>query len=834
MMKNIDTRVSIYKKALEVSWLAAIFLIPLFFNPLSHYAFYLNKALLFQFLVFVMLAFTIADWIYSKSSLHRISWKQIVGNPLQLSILVFGLLAIIATVASITPAISFWGSLNRVEGLLTLLCWILFFLILAHNLRHREQLFRAIYTLLLSSAVVSILGILEYYFPEAMYHLFHTALGGRSSSTTGNVLSLSAFLAMVIPLTLAFIVRSWNQIKEGRNNLILAALIVLLVLQFWCLWLAQYSVTILLFIIAPIIFITLLGIVKRKKIFLSLGLTCLLALGIIATLIVIPMLLPGAATKKSDVADSSAIITPEELGLITIREGRIQYWRSAIDIILKTPEVPFSNDSLNPIRAFIGYGPETFIITFQSVFPEELKSSYTSVSSLIDRPHNHYLYLATTIGLLGLASFIAILVLFFYLSWRYLRSAKLEIDRLLLIAIVAGMVQYMADSLFNPSTLSAELVFWLMLALVPIMGRLVSSNSSIQDEVGQQPVKVREIIPSSARARTFMSIFCLVLLVASGIMLTIGPFRADMELQRGLKLQAERSPEAVFAFSRATEIQPGRAAYWGSLAGYAYEIALYTGKESIKTDLLTYSTYAYEKAIEMEPYISYWYLFLADEYTYWAQIGANDKWSDALSLYDKGLQLFPDNAVILNKWSLALIIKGDFSEARTKLEYAASVDPDWVETSFLSGLLLAEEGKDNEATQEIITTIQERPSNLSYFDYLCYNLIVYDMVYPLGNVLESYTQEIPSEWIPHAMLGITDFYSVGLDESIDEFNTAMSLVPDEDAGVIFRVILGLSDLSPNFKMLLPDVANEWRDKLAQSPDRDILLPLLDELIDTSD
>jgi len=127
ILENVDTRASIYKRALEVSWLAVIFLIPLFFNPLSHHAFYLNKALLFQFLVFVMLAFSIADWIYSKSSLNRISWKRIIRTPLQLSILVFGLLAIIATIASITPAISFWGSLNRVEGLLTLLCWILFF-----------------------------------------------------------------------------------------------------------------------------------------------------------------------------------------------------------------------------------------------------------------------------------------------------------------------------------------------------------------------------------------------------------------------------------------------------------------------------------------------------------------------------------------------------------------------------------------------------------------------------------------------------------------------------------------------------------------------------------
>ena len=117
----------------------------------------------------------------------------------------------------------------------------------------------------------------------------------------------------------------------------------------------------------------------------------------------------------------------------------------------------------------------------------------------------------------------------------------------------------MVDSLFNPSTLSAELVFWLLLSLVAVMGRLVSIDRHIQEEVERQPEKVKEIIPSSARARSYMSLSCIVLLVASGIMLTMGPFRADMELQRGLKLEAEGSPEAVFALSRATEIQPALA-----------------------------------------------------------------------------------------------------------------------------------------------------------------------------------------------------------------------------------------------------------------------------------
>jgi tetratricopeptide (TPR) repeat protein len=206
---------------------------------------------------------------------------------------------------------------------------------------------------------------------------------------------------------------------------------------------------------------------------------------------------------------------------------------------------------------------------------------------------------------------------------------------------------------------------------------------------------------------------------------------------------------------------------------------------------------------------------MADFYAYWANKGATDKWPAALSLYDKASQLFPDNAVILNKWSLALIIKGDFDEARTKLDYTASIDPEWAETSFLSGLLLTMEGKNDDAMNKLTAPIRERPANLNYFIDLCIRLdYIYDMVSPLRDALETHIQKVPDDWICHAMLGTTSLICDDLDKGIDEFNTAMMLVPGNDAGDLFRAILKLS-------------------KLDQSPERDTLLPELDKLIDQS-
>jgi O-antigen ligase/tetratricopeptide (TPR) repeat protein len=828
-MENKDTGASIYKGALEMTWLAVIFLVPLFFNPLAHQAFYLNKTLLLQFLVMLMLAFWTADLVLSRASHKELEWRSILISPLHLTILVFGVVAILATVTSITPAISFWGSYFRKAGLLTLICWILFFLILAQQIRSRTQMFRAIYVLLLSSGIVSVLGILQHFFPSILPNL---ELTGRIFSASGNALSLSAFLAMVIPFNLALMVYSWSKRKEAYNTRILIGLIILLALQFWCLWLAQYSITILLYVIAPLIFILLLGIVKRKRLLLSLGAVCLLALGIIASLLMSPLLSPSNAVKAPETPSSALSLDAEELGLKTLG-WRIQYWHSAINIVIKSPEVPFSNDRLHDFRRLIGYGPETFIVTFQLFLPEEMEEHQTLLVAPLTRPHNHYLYLAITVGLLGLMSFLSMLAVFFYLCFRYLRRAKTDIYILLLTAMAASMVQYMADIFFNPSTISPELVFWLTLSFVPALGRLTVSDEPEQTQAADstrldssQKVYVNKI-------RRYISAGCALVLIVIGFGITVRPFQADMYLQQGLNLQARYSEKAMPALDKAVRLAPGEAVYWHSLGSYEYFVACIVKEEALKTDILTLATNDFEKARELEPYVAYRYHVLADVYTYWAEAGAIDKWPIALSLYDKASQLIPRNAIILNKWSLALIIKGDLDEAQTKLDYSASIDPNWAETSFLSGLLLAREEKNDEAVLKLSATIQDKPANLNYFIDLCQHLMVYDMVSPLRDSLEAYIQETPGDWTAHALLGITSLFGNNVDKSLAELNSAMLLVPNNNTGDLFRAILKLSNISPPFRKALPGVATEWRAKLAQSPERDMLLPTFDKLVGTS-
>ncbi|MEA3254104.1 MAG: O-antigen ligase family protein, partial [Chloroflexota bacterium] len=533
-------------------------------------------------------------------------------------------------------------------------------------------------------------------------------------STTGNALSLSSFLAMTMPLTMALLAMAWSKRRKERNARRLAALGVLLALQFYCLWLAQYSVTILLFIIPPVLFITLLGISSRKKWILGVGAACLVGLAVVAALFLTSLATP-AAENPIQTTSSDVQVNEENLRLESHIYGRARQWWSSVDIVRKASEVPLPHDPFPPsLRPLIGYGPETYTASLQRFFAPEYRSVCTSVSTLRDRPHNHYLYLAATMGILGLLAFLTVLGTFFYGSFRSLRRAGPQTYKLLLIALMAGMGGYMADMLFNPSTLSAELVFWLMLAISGLW-----ANDSINST---NPINSTNSRALRASRRKYLPLACVVMAIIVALGLTIRPLLADVELQKALNLQAQDSASTVFAFDRTTKIYPREPVYWGYLGGYSYDVAL-QASEGARHTILELSTSALEQARELEPYTAYRYYTLADVYLYWAYIGAADKWEKTLSLYAQAGELFPDNAVITNKEALALLIKGDFGQAQAKLDRAMAIDPGWAETCFLSGLLLAREGRAAEAAPELIAPLAERPENLGRFSEFCRKLI---------------------------------------------------------------------------------------------------------------
>ena len=536
-MKMLDSNNSSLRptldKAIEFIWLLVIFLIPLYFNPFTLNSFYFVKSLVLVLLMCTMLGLFVAQSILRSGHLKPDSLIGLIKkSPLQTAAIVLGIVWITSTLFSIMPYKSIWGNLAGTVGMLTNISWIAFFLIVALKVKNRSQLFRALYVLLISSGLVSLVGILQYIDPHVLPWFKFT---GRVFSTDGNPLSLSAYIAMILPITLAMVILTWyGSPGQPRSKIAFAGLLVLFVLQLGCLALAQYSITLLLFIVGIFSFFALVGVFLQRKATIALSLVFLFVIVVIASVLLGPMLLPE--NSEIDVGDQSAAVSAaEQAGLPTL-SIRVDAWRSAANIIIQSPEIPYFHDNYHWLRRIIGYGPETFIAVSQTRFPNSLKSQYTFDSLVIAQPENHYLYLGATIGILGLLAFLSVLAIFALTSFRSLWLSKDRETTLMLSAFIAVVVQYCVHIFFNASVIDPEMVFWTVLGLTVALCRMqyagagdvtaVADKSSGTEEFGnrQPPGIMKKIVAAVA----------VVVFIAAGLYLTIPPLQANMKIQSGL------------------------------------------------------------------------------------------------------------------------------------------------------------------------------------------------------------------------------------------------------------------------------------------------------------
>jgi len=772
--------------AVEFVWLLTIFLIPLAIDPFCLNSYYFVKSLTLVFLVCILLGLVLAQWLLRK---HEISWRELTDkvkrSPLQVAVLVFALIWIISTVCSIMPGKSLWGNLAGSVGLLTNIAWIIFFLILSQKIRSLKQVYRALYALVISSAIVCLIGILQFIIAPG------DLLGGRVASIDGNPLSLSCFIAMILPVTLALIILTWYApLSRNRKWTKFIGLLVVFALQMCCLALAQYSITLLVFIIGIFVFFVLVGIFLQRKATLTLSLFSLLLVGIVAAVLLGQMLVPQNGVSSGESSNPGATVA-EQVGLVTL-PIRLETWQCALEVITQSPEVPYLQDNLHWLRRLIGYGPETFIVASQTRFPPALKARYTFESLIISQPENHYLYLAATMGILGLLAFLVILVIFFYRSFKYLFRTSERDSILLMSAFIAAILQYCAHVFFNPSVITPELVFWLILALSAAEIKINSTEEITLPKI--PPVTLSEAchpdvkVPGPIRKFTALLVFLLFIVIGAG--LTVPPLLANTYIKSGLKLFGKDNNTAMDMFSEAVRIQPQQAYYHNFAGNLAYMMAQVSKDQPDKSKLLSLSESAYSEAIRVDPAMAIWYYRLADVDTYWALNGNKDKFDNALELYEKADRIFPGNPVILDKWALALIFKGDYPAAEEKLADSTKSDPLWIQTSFFQGLLQIYKGDNRAAADLLIAPVKNDAKDISYYINFCGLLTVYranDIDSVIG-VLKSRLDAGGGDWKGYMLLGISDIYGGDYQDSVQAFKKSAEIVPDENITLLAGVV----------------------------------------------
>lgn len=193
-------------KVMESAWLAALILIPLFFNPYGFQTFDSAKAHILPSLALIA-GFA---WILkkvdfsSRTSLSRtqpaaanVIWWRL---PLLVPMLLLASTLFLSTVLSVAPRISWWGSYGRMQGAFTTFSYMVLFWVLHDGLRTHAQWRRIQYVVMLTSLTASAYGILQHFNRDPL--MGWQVFSGRITGTEGNPIFLAGYLIMALPITL--------------------------------------------------------------------------------------------------------------------------------------------------------------------------------------------------------------------------------------------------------------------------------------------------------------------------------------------------------------------------------------------------------------------------------------------------------------------------------------------------------------------------------------------------------------------------------------------------------------------------------------------------------
>lgn len=228
-------------KVLEVGWLLAVIITPLFFNVYSSRVFEPDKLTTLRTVALVMAAVWLVKYIEQRASGRReigFTWRTPLVLPTIFTVVVY----LLSTLLSVTSWVSFFGSYQRLQGTYVLLAYVVIFLVILQGLRTRAQLDRLIGVVIINSLPIALYGLIQ------RNKLDPLPWGGdvtvRVASNMGNAIFVAAYLIMAAFPTLARIVDAFRSILTDEETstadvLRAAAYIFTFLVQIIAIWYTQ-------------------------------------------------------------------------------------------------------------------------------------------------------------------------------------------------------------------------------------------------------------------------------------------------------------------------------------------------------------------------------------------------------------------------------------------------------------------------------------------------------------------------------------------------------------------------------------------------------------------
>jgi len=760
-MPIVLTRKNLIKKSSSVNVLDLIikiclylivFLVPLFFLPISSDPIELNKVFIFSILVLVAVICWLIKFLLKKE-------QDVWPSPLALFISILFVILLISTIFSTDFYTSLVGMPTYYSGsLVVILFFILFYFLFINNQKETKDIVNLLTVFLVSSFLIVVFNILQLFKIHILPWDFAKLDVFNLISNSVSILSVYSVVLLIIILGfLNFVKKNWAKIALAIFGL--ADLFLLFILDKNVGW---YSLIFGLLIF--LIFLT-----SRSK---ELRIKWTLIPTIILVFAVVMIFVPSAKVTKLEIPD---------------------------DVLLNNNTSAQIVKSTLVKKPIFGSGPETFYDDFTKFRPVSFNNSSLYGFKFI-KSTNEWWQLLSTTGIFGVLAVLAIYILYL---WRmiscFLKTKSINTDWYLKIIILSSFLVLFFSSLLYPLNFVMSLVFWLFLALG--MGLMRFSQD---EKVGFLKTKRMSY---GATSITF-ALLCILVVIFMffGIKIWLADYyynKANLAVNKTEDIQKVEN-----YFKKSVDLYPVNSTYYFALAqNYIVRLQIEAQKQSpdlnLIKDLVQNSINYAKRGQELNKNQSDSYQSLAAIYQSAQPYSQDDLTAQIVDAYNKTIEKDPNNpATYLNfgKFYLGLAVNiksllssatddaqkteinqqvtDNLDKAKIQLDKATQLKENFVEAEFYLAAIFEVRGEMDKATEALVALVKKYPNNYDIWYELASVYYSEDKLDQAQVAYSRVTSLYPDHANAHYQLSAIYEKQGKKDLAISEMETVLKLNPD--------------------------------------------------------
>lgn len=554
------------------------------------------------------------------------------------------LIFILSTILSTQPYTSLWGSFNRMDGLLTWLYYFAFFVIVSGIARNKNNWQTIIKIAIPGIIIISIYALYKLWFID------DTSIIYRAASSLGNPVFLGGYLAISLPLALAYIL---SKKRSVFKIIFFLALILGITALFFTLsrgsWIAAFLAMLLVFCLH---FYKYKRQIFNLKVIKVISVVSLFLVIIIASLCISLLNSPTSESWKNNIISITSI------------ERRLHTWSIGLQAFKEKP--------------IIGWGLENFKIAFNKYYKPASGSKHMSFREThADRAHNEYIDMAVTGGITALIIYLLIIFLSLAINLKQIFKSSIK-DRSNQLWITIGFTgSILAYAIYAVTAFHLVVnILWLLLALA------WTNNLTL-----------KSITPSITNTsfKTISPIILITILILSYYSIIKPVLAIDTANQGIIEFHQGKVDESLDSFKQSLSYKSFVSNPIRTQMATLVINNLTNNQDQILNNFCNYIDEIANNNFTIEPRHSYYHLIFG---MYYGKLSKSypDLLEKAEYHFQKSAQLSPGNGEVYFHWGKMYINLNDKTKAKIKLDRALLLIPNNRDVYALTGFFYISTG----------------------------------------------------------------------------------------------------------------------------------------------